>query len=207
MNRAHKDFALAHLAAEIGERAIFPDPTGEILNRLKQTTIRGFAYRGCQTALPWIHIRFTIAGAQRTIAKFPVNRQLDAVRFADAAILHFWKYRRTSFPCVDADTTLGIALASDVPKLVLDYLVEIEDHLRRRGYFSESPTGQLVRDPDAVPMIAALKARKALQVAASLIHKLAALDPSKDFSSTLQLIASTKDSLASDLCQPDQKTS
>ena len=188
MLRAKKDFALAHLADEIGERVVIPDPDGSVKEQLKAVSVRGFSYRGCQIAPPHIFVRFTIARAQRAIAKFPISRQLDAVRFADAAIVHFWKYRKTTNPCVDADTTLGVALTYEVPGLVVAYLNELEDHFKRRGYLDDT-RAQHGLDPDVAAVFKTHAARKNIQQALGHVERLQAELPLRDFSHVLGPLA------------------
>jgi len=132
--RTPKDKQLSELADQIGLQVVFDDPEGLIRQRLyKYYCTHGFTYKAVTGLGKFNVVRITIAGEQRTVAKFPANRQVDAVRFADLCIHHFWKYRKTNRPCDDSDLTLGSDLFGSAPVLALSFIEQIEEHLRASG--------------------------------------------------------------------------
>lgn len=72
--------------------------------------------------------------AQRRLAV--AKNRLQLVRLADAAIVYFWKYRKTNRLPADSDTTLGIASARKDLTLqpLLDWLKDWEKQFINRGF-------------------------------------------------------------------------
>lgn len=145
-----KDMTLATLANRAGCYLQFDDDAaGSQSARLRDLANRRIAYRGVtQVGSFWI-VRLTLSGQQITIGRFESRFPLNAVRYADCAMSHFWKYRSNPRALDDSDLTLGIALIANAPLAVGALLTDIEEHLKSSRFLDESTATDhsIARDP------------------------------------------------------------
>lgn len=168
-----KDSRLAVLADQVGTQVTFDDPDGAVRHQLVRIHNSGKQSQGVSRVGNYYVVRVTICGIQQTIARFPSNQIVAAARFADLALHHFWKYRKTNRPCDDSDLTLGSAILSQAPMNALMFLDMIEEHLKSTGAIVEdfkSPAGS-----STDPIVAHLdlqRAWKKYRKALALLRKL-----------------------------------
>lgn len=145
-----KDLQLVYLANQVGNFIKVTDDTnGSQYETLKAMAIRRIPYHAVTRIGEYWVVRLTLSGHQITIGKFPDRSPLNAVRFADLAIVHFWKYRASCRAWDDEDLTLGSGFLAFPPDAALNLLKALEDHLKSIGLINEDGFGKTVetRDP------------------------------------------------------------
>lgn len=127
-----KDPELANLGHQAGEQK-FGDPNEAHCRSVFQSISRsGQPFRNCYFNLQtktWVVTLF-LSGAQRRIGFFEDG--YHASRFANMAIYHFWKYRKSGRACFDSDLIYGVDQAKadlDFYKNCSGLLCSIEGHL------------------------------------------------------------------------------
>ena len=130
------DEQLTRLAANAG-RMIFSPSTEAQSNRCANEST---CFAWCYWKKPTWVVKFSIHGKVFRIGKFPARSKVDATRFADMAIIRFWKYqnRREGSVPSDRNTTHGVEAATrdlkvNVGPMIL--LEEIEKRLHAIGAF------------------------------------------------------------------------
>lgn len=93
-------------------------------------------------------VKLFLGGEQRLIGI--LGHGFAAVRFADAAIEHFWKYRSSPRPITDNDLNFGVEsvkLDHSLCPGLKELLVEIENHLLQTGKLKqEQPKKQMTEE-------------------------------------------------------------
>lgn len=85
----------------------------------------------CYTAWNWtFQVRLFIGGAQRVFATVTRAELPKALRYADALLFHFWKYRkRSGKPPIDSKFNFGLESARNDASALAVVLRQLEDYM------------------------------------------------------------------------------
>ncbi len=122
-----------------------PDKDGRFENTIKSTYLRSEGFRNCYYGNYQKHyVKMRLHNANRILGQAEGRNRQKAVRFADAALLFFWKYRKTLRGPLNDDFNFGIAQAQEdmARPDVLKLLRAVEQALCNQGMVEDSRQAQ-----------------------------------------------------------------